>query len=328
MMLRKSSFAKLRPISARIRLRRRLYMFSAPVILGLLLAAIKLISVGIVGNAAVTDFTRHDIEALRHDVSMLSVLDVMEPAKTSVAAGDLAVLQGRLHEADDRFSEALSRTNQLQSCPFRINLLLVRETLGDLATQAGSKKEAERLYTTAVVLASDAPSRCFVGNDDPNPDRRAIRESAIPRLQQKLELLRRPAASLPPPGSTVTPQEPPTSLTPLTSAAPLPGLPALGSPPLIGPGSEQSTGTAPTPGPGPNMPQLPQTGVSEGPVFGPDDGNGQEASGAGALNPVSPDRLPTIGGGAAPGHRLGTGDPLERLQRLLDNSNAYGDSQE
>lgn len=76
------------------------------------------------------------------------------------------------------------------------------------------------------------------------------------------------------------------------------------------------------------MPQLPQTGISEGPVFGPDGGNGPGPNGAGALNPVSPDRLPTGGSGAAPGHRLGTGDPIERLQRLLDNSNAYGDNQE
>jgi hypothetical protein len=315
----------LRPMSARTRLRRRLYLLSAPVIIGLLLAALKMISVGIVSNWAATDFRHHDIEALRDDVFMLGILDLIDPAKTSFAAGDLKVLEGRLHDADDRFSESLSRTDAAQSCPVRINLLLVRETLGDLATRTGNKNDAERLYTIAIAVAADAPAGCFAGNTDSNADRRAIREHAVSRLKEKLDVLHQPPAPAPPPAATVTPQPSPTSLTPLTSAPPLPGLPPSSPSPSHGPGPAPTS--EPVPRPGPNMPQLPP-GATQGPVFGPDSGNDRAPQGPGPLNPVSPDRIPIGGGGGAAGHRLGPGDPLDKLRTLLDNSNAYGDNQE
>jgi hypothetical protein len=318
--------AVLHPVSARARLRRRLYLVSAPVLVGLLAAAIKMISVGIVGNSAATDFAHHDMEALRHDVSMLNILDVVDPVKILFAGGDLYVLEGRLHDADDRFSQSLSRTGEAQSCPVRINLLLVRETLGDLATQAGNKGDAVRLYTTAIALADAAPQGCFAGNADSNEDRRAIREHAIARLQQKLALLQQPPPLPPPPAATATSQPPPTSLTTLTSAPPIPGLPPSSTPPSPGPGPAPST--EPVPGPGPNMPQLPG-GTTQGPVFGPASGDDHPPEGSGPLNPVSPDRIPIGGGGGGPvGHRLGGGDPLDKLRTLLDNSNAYGDNQE
>jgi hypothetical protein len=316
--------SKSRPASARIRLRRRLYLFSAPVVAMLVLAAAKAILVGIVGNSAIPDFTRHDIEALRDDVSLLSIFDVIDPAKTSFVAGDLSVLEGRLQDADARFTDSFSRTDERQSCPVRVNLLLIRETLGDLATRAGDKQQAEHLYTAGLTLANDAPPACFAGNADPNPDRRAIREHSVLRLHQKLEILRRPPAAAPPPASIVVPPPPPTSLTQLTSAPPLPGLPESSAPSSTAPGQ----GAAPAPEPGPNMPEPPETGTASGPILGPDGDSDEGPEGPGPLNPVSPDRLPTGGDGAAPGHRLGSGVPLDRLRKLLDNSNAYGDNQE
>jgi hypothetical protein len=318
-----------RPASARIRLRRRLYLFSAPVVAMLVLAAAKAILVGIVGNSAIPDFTRHDIEALRDDVSLLSIFDVIDPAKTSFVAGDLSVLEGRLQDADARFSDSFSRTDERQSCPVRVNLLLIRETLGDLATRAGDKQRAEGLYTAGLTLANDAPPACFAGNADPNPDRRAIREHSVLRLHQKLDILHRPPAAAPPPASMVVPPPLPTSLTQLTSAPPLPGLPESSTPSSTAPGQGPAPAPEPGPGPGPNMPEPPQTGTAPVPILGPDGDSNEGPEGPGPLNPVSPDRLPTGGGnGAAPGHRLGGGVPLDQLRKLLDNANAYGDNQE
>lgn len=317
----------LRPATPRARLRARLYLVSAPVIVILLLAAAKLIGVGIVSNSAVSHFARHDIEALRGDVAYLQRFDVFDPGKTAFAAGDLNVLEGRLQDADDRFGDALARAAGDNSCPVRINLLLVRETLGDLATRAGNKADAERLYTDAMTLAQQAPAGCFEGNSDPHEDRRAIRTDSIPRLQRKIDALHRPPESSPPPPSTITAPPPPTSLTP-TSGPPLPGL----EEPTPSPTGEPAPPTAsqapePMPGPGPNMPEPPQAAGGQGPVIGPDEG-GAPDEGPGMLDPISPDRIPTAGNGAAPGHKLGPGDPLERLRRLLDNSNAYGENRE
>lgn len=324
--------AAFRPSSARIRLRRRLCVFSAPVAILVLLIAFKMIAVGVVGDRTIADFDRHDIEALRHDLSSLGIFDVIDPAKTSFAAGDLNVLEGRLHEADEHFSKSLTRTDTAQSCPVRINLLLVREALGDLATRSGNRDEAERFYTQAMASASDAPPACFAGNTDPNPDRRAIRNSATTRLQQKLDLLHAPPGALPPPAATVTRQPPPTSLTPASPAPSIPGLPPSSPPPSTPPSSSSPSSPPPSQpatdnGPGPNMPELPQTGTADIPVIGPDNPNDDPNAG-GVLNPVSPDRIPIGGNAGVVGHRLGTGDPMDLLRRLLDNSNAYGGNQE
>ncbi|MBB3754209.1 hypothetical protein FHT44_006731 [Mycolicibacterium sp. BK634] len=288
------------------------------VILLLLLAA-KLIGVVMVGNSTTADFAAHDIDALQDDVAKLQVFNVIEPGKVTFAAGDLAVLEGELDRAERQFSDALQRMPDAESCPVRINLELVRETMGDLATRTGNREQAQQRYTTALTVAKGAPGGCFAGNDDANQDRRAIRADAIPRLERKLAILQAPPALPLPPPAQIGPQSPPTSLTP-TSVPPLPG---LGPPPEQGPGSSPSPG--PGPAPGPNMPQLPENGTGEVPVVGPDDGG----DGQGALDPVSPDRLPTAGdAGAAPAHRLGPGDPLDKLRDLLNNSNATGDNRE
>jgi hypothetical protein len=334
---------------ARLRLRRRLYLFSAPVIVVLLMVAAKMISVVVAGNWAAADFDRHDIDALRDDISTLEIFNVIDPGKTSFASGDLMVLEGRLTDAEARFGESLSRTDPAASCPVRVNLELVQETLGDLATRGNDKAAAERWYNAAIAVVKEAPAQCFEGNDDANADRKAIRAQALPRLEEKLRNLHRPPPPPSAPPQTVTPQPAPTSLTP-TSAPPLPGLPgasqspapgqsgaspspAPGQPPG-GPGDGQQTpGAAPPPGPGPNMPSPetaeptmtpgPPTGAGgDAPIAGPDGG------GPDVLNPVSPDRLPSTGSGSRPGQQLGGGDPLERLKILLDNANAHGGNRE
>lgn len=75
------------------------------------------------------------------------------------------------------------------------------------------------------------------------------------------------------------------------------------------------------------MPDLPQSSGGQGPVIGPDEG-GAPNDGPGVIDPISPDRIPTAGSGSAPGHKLGPGTSGDRLRRLLDNSNAYGDNRE
>lgn len=297
----------------RLRLRRRLYLFSAPLIIVLLVVAAKLISVVVAGNWAASDFDRHDIDALRDDISILEMFNVVDPAKTSFASGDLMVLEGRLTDAEARFGESLSRTDPAASCPVRVNLELVQETLGDLATRGNDKQVAERWYNAAIAVVKEAPAHCFEGNDDANADRKAIRAQALPRLQEKLRNLHRPPPPPSAPPQTVTPQSP----------SPEPGEP----------GGQQTPGAAPPPGPGPNMPSPetaeptmtpgPPTGTGgDAPIAGP------EGGGSDVLNPVSPDRLPSTGSGRAPGQRLGDGNPLERLKILLDNANAHGGNQE
>jgi hypothetical protein len=202
---------------SRLRLRRRLLVFSAPVVIVALIAAVKMISVVVAGNSAVSHFTGGDVAALRDDVSALSILNVIEPAKAPFAAGALAVREGRLDEADARFTEALSRTEAAQSCPVRVNLELVRERQGDVDAWEGRPDQARERYTSALAIVEGAPADCFEGNTDPDADRRAIRNDAAARLAAKMAALgAAPPAPPPPPPPPAPPPPPPPPLAPAT----------------------------------------------------------------------------------------------------------------
>ncbi len=197
----------------RLRLRRRLLVFSAPVAVVLVIAVLKLASVVIAGGAAVSDFERRDASAMRGDVATLNVLNVVQPAKARVAAGAAAVLDGRLDDADAQYTAALAADPE--SCSTRVDLEFVRETLGDRAVDAFDEEAALARYVSAFAAVDDAPAGCFEGNTDADPARRALRDGAATRLKQKLERVAPPAppslpeaAPPPPPPPGTAPSDP------------------------------------------------------------------------------------------------------------------------
>ncbi len=165
------------------RTRRRLLVLSAPVVVLLVVAAVKMMSLAVVGDSAVSNFARGDGAALRADASRLGVLNLVEPAKAPFAAGAADVLDGRLADADAHFSRALARTPDPQSCEVRINLELVRETQGDVEAAAGRTAAAAARYRSALGVVGEAPANCFEGNADPLADRRKIRQDTAARLR-------------------------------------------------------------------------------------------------------------------------------------------------
>jgi hypothetical protein len=200
------------PRPSRLTLRRRLVLFSAPVALIALIAAVKMISVVIAGNSAVTNFGDGDGDALGGDSSTLNTLNVIERAKAPFTAGTAAVLAGRLEEADARFSEALSLTGADDSCPVLVNLELVRERQGDVDGWEGRPEDARERYESALAIVGGAPDGCFADNTDPDTERRAVRNDTVPRLQAKLDGLDNaplPPPPAPPPAAPPPPSAPP-----------------------------------------------------------------------------------------------------------------------
>ena len=313
--------------STRLRLRRRLIVLSLPVALAILTLAAMLATVLLTGRNVVEDYSRHDTAALRSDLDTLGRFNILEPHKLPFAQGDLAVLEGRLDDAETSFREALSAR---EACPTRINLELVVETQGDLAAARGDIDTAEQRYTSARDTVRGAGESCFAGNDDPDPDRRHIREDAEPRLVAKIDSLHQqrnqppspPEPASPPPAPGEPTPQPGGSASPTTTplvptAIPAPPPDAGGPPPT----------TAPKPAPTP----VPGAGPDSPPVFGPSgDPENTADGGSEALNDIDPDRLPTGGGAKKPGHALGAGngDPLEELQQALRDSNAIGGNRE
>jgi hypothetical protein len=193
--------------------RRRLLTWSAPVAIAVVVVLVKLWSVVIAGGAVASDFASRDAAALRGDVDTLSVVNVLEPAKASFAAGALAVLDDRLPDADRQFSAALAQTEAARSCPVRVDLELVRETMGDRAVAAAHADTALARYRDALEMVTAAPPGCFAGSSDSDARRRAVLDSTAARLNDKINAL---APPLPPPqqaGPRPPPPPPPRTTT-------------------------------------------------------------------------------------------------------------------
>ncbi|ODQ87831.1 hypothetical protein BHQ18_21960 [Mycolicibacterium flavescens] len=197
-------------------MRRRLVWASAPLAVAVVVVAVKLISAVLAGNAAVSNFADGDTDALRGNVSRMSTLNIVEPAKAPFAAGALAVLQNRLVDADRYFSDALARTPTEQTCPVLVNLELVRERQGDIDAWENRPAEARDRYLSALDLVTSAPAGCFEANSDPDSERRAVRADAAPRLSAKLAGLDAPPPPPPPPPAAAPVPPPP----PAAAAAP------------------------------------------------------------------------------------------------------------
>lgn len=200
------------PRPARLRRRRRLMLLSAvPAVLALAVAG-ALISVVAAGRSAQQNYASGAAGALADDVAVLQRFGVIQPANTHIAAGSLAVLQDRLADADAEFSQALARTAVDRSCPVRVNLELVRERQGDVAAWEARLDDARERYAGALRVIDDAPPGCFAGNDDPDADRRAVREDAAARIAAKLENLGAVAPLAPPPPPPAAAAAPPATV--------------------------------------------------------------------------------------------------------------------
>lgn len=199
-------------------LRRKLLVYSLPVVLVVLLLAAKLISTVIAGNAAVSNFADSDVTALSDDVGTLRTLNIIEPAKAHFAAGVLAALEKRFDDADREFSRALAGTEHAQSCPARVNLALVRESLGDNAAAGFQPRQAVEHYLAAKQVVEQAPQGCFAGNTDTDEERRAVRADTLVRLDAKIA------------GVAAPPPPPPPAAPPVGS---VPAVPAPGSAPSL-----------------------------------------------------------------------------------------------
>ena len=125
------------------------------------------------------------------------MLNVIEPDKAYFAAGGLAVLDNRLEEADRQFSESLAHGRD--SCATRVNLQLVRETLGDRAAAVFDGRTAVGHYLSARTVVEQAQQGCFAGNTDADPQRQVLRNDALcsPQREDRRRTGRAAATSAP-----------------------------------------------------------------------------------------------------------------------------------
>ncbi|GAA3407066.1 hypothetical protein [Pseudarthrobacter polychromogenes] len=169
--------------------RRRLLAWSAiPVILMLCVAA-KLLSLGLLGARAAGAYEANDAASVRSAAEALHVVNLIEPHKAPLAAGDADVLAGDFAAARLRFEEALGlvpprQSGSAEACVIRVNLVLAIERLGDEKLGAEDPAAAAVLFEEALAAVAAAPDDCFSEHLPADTGDRLA--GAEVRLQEKL----------------------------------------------------------------------------------------------------------------------------------------------
>ena len=174
----------------RLILRRRLLLWSVPALLLLAVLAIKLASVGILGDKLALQFAAHDPAAMNSTLGWLDVGSFGRGYKEQFAAGDMLVLTGDKTGARDQFKQALDKAGSGPgACPPRANFALTSEILSDAEVKAGHFFKARKLLEPAVP-AAEADKPCFSTSKSPSPDIRTFISQTPDRLKAKLAALK------------------------------------------------------------------------------------------------------------------------------------------
>jgi len=174
----------------RKRLRRRLLLWSAPVVLVVLLVALKLLSLPTF--AALTQWSYGD-QQFERSASLsepLGVANLVEPWVHHFDRGTAYAQIGVLDVARQEFVTALDLAPEdaTISCVIRVNLVLTIEAQGDAALLELRYADAEALYELGQKTVAEAPEGCFQPPEDPQqPDTSQPLDDAQQRLDEKGE---------------------------------------------------------------------------------------------------------------------------------------------
>jgi tetratricopeptide (TPR) repeat protein len=152
--------------AGRMRLRRRLILWSLPAVLLLLLVAGKLSWMVALGDQARDAYTVGNVTGVEEAAARLGFLNLLEPHKAPFARGDARVLAGDYEGARAAFEEALALApkDSREACQIRVNLVLSLEKLADAATAAGQPEAAKNYRDRMQEFVANAPEGCFEGD--------------------------------------------------------------------------------------------------------------------------------------------------------------------
>ncbi len=181
----------------RLALRRRLLIWSIPVLLLLLVFAVKLASVGILGNRLPGQFAARDQAGMKSTVEWIDVGNIGRGYREQLAFGDMIMLGGDVPAANEQFKAAHEK--EPAACPPRGNFALTSEVLSDRELQAGNFFKARTILEPAAQAANDDTS-CFATSPSTNPDIRAFVRETPERLSNKMAALKAGALTETPDG--------------------------------------------------------------------------------------------------------------------------------
>lgn len=174
----------------RRRLRRRLLLWSAPVVLVVLIVALKLLSLPAFAALAQWSYGDREFERSASLTEPLGFANVVEPWVHHFDRGTAYAQIGVLDVARGEFVTALDLApdDATISCVIRVNLVLTIEAQGDAALLELRYADAEALYELGQKTVDEAPEGCFQPPEDPQqPDTSQPLDDARQRLDEKGE---------------------------------------------------------------------------------------------------------------------------------------------
>lgn len=187
--------ADIRP--SRLKLRRKLLLWSIPVLVLLLVLAVKIASVGILGNKLPGQFAARDDAAMQNTLEWIDVGNTGRGFREKLAQGDQLMLLGDVPGAFEQFRAA--HELEPSACSPRGNFALTAERLSDNELKQGHFTKARELLTPAAEAAKGDPG-CFATFPSASPDVRAFVGDTPERLSVKLAALKGGALTKTPDG--------------------------------------------------------------------------------------------------------------------------------
>ncbi len=177
--------------AARLRMRKRLIVWSLPFVVLLALVAAKLLTMVSLGDEALRSYAAGNVTGTENAASRLGFLNVIEAHKAPFARGDARVLAGDYEGARAAFEEslALAPRDSRESCQIRVNLSLSLEKLGQAAQNAGHPDQAKQYFDRVQQVVNDAPPGCFDGDaqDEEGQQLRDAQQRAQDQNQQQTQ---------------------------------------------------------------------------------------------------------------------------------------------
>lgn len=167
----------------RRRLRRRLLLASAPVVLAALLLAAKLVSLNLVHGQTLEAYRAGHEVAAQDWAGRQGWVNVVEPFRAAFAMGDAYLLVPRYDEARPWFEKALEQVPKggLDECKVRVNLGLTYERLGDEAKARERTLEWQQFYAKGLETTRQRPPLCDV------PERGGQTGEQLQQAQERME---------------------------------------------------------------------------------------------------------------------------------------------
>lgn len=175
--------------ASRLRLRKRLVVWSLPFVVLLALLATKLLTMVALGDEALRAYSSGNVTGTESAADRLGFLNYIEPHKAPFARGDARVLAGDYEGARAAFEEslALAPKDSRESCQIRVNLALSLEKLGQAAQNAGHADQAKQYFDRVQQVVNEAPPGCFEGDaqDEEGQELRDAQQRAQEQNQQQ-----------------------------------------------------------------------------------------------------------------------------------------------